>query len=309
MKMNLLLGVALLTSFLTVAQIETYVSETGGENNPIVYVNQNFQLQPCSLTGPSNGFENGKSCTQNLGRIVANDLSVYEYDEWMLLEQLTLNLFIGEEGAGINAAFVDMYIWEDAGGAPDTESLVTSELGFIPTNQTLVGTNFGFDIWEVVLDITDVELTSSIGSGSDSFYWIGVSVEAADGSNVFWENSTAGIVNYGEAYDDGTGGGFVLDTALEGVYVFEGDCPPYLGVDDNLADRVKIYPNPATSKINIDAIASVEITGITLYDVLGKNTGANLTNGTIDVSKLARGVYILKINTTQGTLTKKVIKQ
>lgn len=306
MKKITLLGAALFACVVGFAQTETLVSETGGVNDPVVYVNQTFQLDPCSVTGPGNAFENGKSCTQNLGRIVAHDVVVAAGTDESL-EQITANVFIGAEGSGVNAAFVDVYVWGDAGGAPDPGNVITTELGFIPNSQTVVGANFGFDVWELVLDITDVALAGD--SGSDTTYWVGLAVEATDASNLFWENSTAGLVGAGEAYDDGLGGGFVIDGTLEGVYVIEGDCTPILAVSDNLADLINIYPNPATTIINIEVPTSVEITSVALYDVLGKNTGATLINGTVDVSNLARGVYILNVKSTQGTLTQKVIKR
>lgn len=304
MKKITLLGAALLASVVTFAQTETYVSETGGVNDPIVYVEQGSTEDPCNTEGPGNAFENGKSCTQNLGRIVAHDI-VVPMGEDATLETFTANVFIGGTGSGVNAAFVDVYVYEDAGGTPGTE--VTSELGVIPTSQAVVGTNFGFDVWAVELDITDVALAGD--AGADTTYWVGISLEATDASNVFWENSTAGLVGLGEAYDDGAGGGFVIDATLEGVYTISADCQPIFSVGDNLAELVNIFPNPATTKINVEAPASVEITGATLYDVLGKDTGATLVNGTIDVTNLARGVYILNIKSTQGTLTQKVIKR
>ncbi len=306
MKKITLLGAALFACVVGFAQTENLVSETGGVNDPVVYVDQTFQLDPCSLTGPGNAFENGKSCTQNLGRIVAHDVELADGED-LSLEQITANVFIGATGSGVNAAFVDVYVWGDNAGAPDAGNLITSELGFIPNAQTVVGTNFGFDVWELVLDITDVPLAGQ--TGSTTTYWIGLSVEATDASNLFWENSTAGVIGFGEAYDDGLGGGFIIDGTLEGVYLFEGDCTPILGVGDNLADLVNIYPNPATTRINIDVPANIEITDVALYDVLGKNTGATLINGSIDVSNLSRGVYILNVKSTQGTLTQKVIKR
>lgn len=306
MKKITLLGAALFASAVGFAQTEITVSETGGINNPVVIVEQNNPDADCDLVGPGNAFENGKSCTQNLGRIVAHDITVAD-GENNTLQQINANVFIGAEGSGVNAAFVDVYVWGDAGGAPDPGNLITSELGFIPNSQMVVGANFGFDVWDLTLDITDVLLNGQ--TGSTTTYWIGLSVEATDASNLFWENSTAGLIGFGEGYDDGTGGGFVIDGTLEGVYTFSGDCVPILGVGDNLADLVNIYPNPATTRINIDVPANIEITDIALYDVLGKNTGATLVNGTIDVSNLSRGVYILNVKSTQGTLTQKVIKR
>jgi hypothetical protein len=82
-----------------------------------------------------------------------------------------------------------------------------------------------------------------------------------------------------------------------------------LGTDDNLASQVSIFPNPATTRINIDVPANIEILSVALYDIVGKNTGAILVNGSMDVSNLSRGVYILNVKTDQGTLTQKVIKR
>jgi hypothetical protein len=65
MKKITLLGAALFACVAGFAQTETLVSETGGINDPHIIVNQNFELDPCSVVGPNNAFENGKSNTQN----------------------------------------------------------------------------------------------------------------------------------------------------------------------------------------------------------------------------------------------------
>ncbi len=181
---------------------------------------------PCDIVGPGNAFENGKSCTQNLGRIVAHDITV-PADEDAMLTAVIPNVFIGATGSGVNAAFVDFYVWGDNAGAPDPGNLITSELGVVPVSQTVVGSNFGFDVWELDIDVSDVMLTGT--AGTTTTYWVGLSIEATDASNLFWENSTAGLIGFGEAYDDGGGGGFVIDPALEGVYTFSLDCTPIGG--------------------------------------------------------------------------------
>ena len=179
---------------------------------------------PCASSVPSNAFENGKSFTMNLGRIAANDITV-SADEDFTLEVININSFIGATGSGVNASAVDVYIYDDAGGTPG--ALITSELGMVPASQTLIGGNFGFDAWDVELDIADVALAGQ--AGAETTYWVGISLEATDGSNVFWENSTINLTGYGEGYDDGTGGGFVIDPLLEGVYTFAGTCTPMGG--------------------------------------------------------------------------------
>lgn len=82
-----------------------------------------------------------------------------------------------------------------------------------------------------------------------------------------------------------------------------------LGVNDNLLAQISVYPNPVNDVLNVNIPANVEVNAAVLYDVLGKNTGARLVNGTMNTSDLARGIYMLNINTSAGTFTQKVVKQ
>lgn len=82
-----------------------------------------------------------------------------------------------------------------------------------------------------------------------------------------------------------------------------------LGVNDNIADLVSVFPNPATDVLNVKLNSSIEVSDVAMYNVLGKKVGVSYNNGVINVSGLAQGVYVLKVNTTAGTLTQKVVKQ
>jgi hypothetical protein len=82
-----------------------------------------------------------------------------------------------------------------------------------------------------------------------------------------------------------------------------------LGVGDALANQVSVFPNPAKDVLNVSVPSSIEITNAVLYDVLGKNTGAKLVNGQLNTANLSRGVYILSVQTTSGTITKKIVKE
>ena len=257
----------------------------------------------CGGTAPSNGFENGKSLTFNLGRIVAHDMDV-PADMDMSLETITANVFIGGEGSGVNAAFVDVHIYEDAAGAPGYE--IAFEGAIIPTSQTVVGANFGFDVWEVVLGITDVELWGD--NGVPTTFWVGLSIEATDGSNVFWENTTTGLVGNGEAYDNGLGGGFIIDPTFEGVYTFEGTCK-IMGTNDNTIEGFSYYPNPTSTVINLDAQDNIE--RVAIYNILGQKVldqDINATSTQIDVANLTIGTYLMKVFVDGKSATYKVIK-
>jgi hypothetical protein len=80
-------------------------------------------------------------------------------------------------------------------------------------------------------------------------------------------------------------------------------------VGDNLSSLISIYPNPTTDVLNLKMPSSIEVTNVAMFDMLGKNVGAVYSNGTINTSSFAQGVYTLKVETTSGTLTQKVVKQ
>lgn len=288
------------------AQMETYVTETGGENNPVVYIDvSNPETNPpCGVNISSNAFENGKSCTHSLDRMVANDFTVRQGED-LMLESITVNVFIGATGSGVNASFVDVYYYNDSNGEPG--SIIGSELNVYPYSQVVIGTNFGFDIWQIELDVPDRVF---IGPNSASkTYWIGISMEATDGSNLFWENTTVGLVGSGEAYDDGMGGGgYEIDSTLDGVYFITAECETRLGVDDNFANSVQIYPNPAADGIvHITSPFSGEI-HLVLYDVVGKKVIETVleSDNRLDVSTLNTGVYMLQITQDGVSAIKKL---
>lgn len=83
---------------------------------------------------------------------------------------------------------------------------------------------------------------------------------------------------------------------------------PILSVGENALSSISVYPNPASDVLNIEAPASVDIKSVAIFDVLGKRSNAALVNGQINISDLARGVYILNIETSAGTITEKIVK-
>ena len=89
------------------------------------------------------------------------------------------------------------------------------------------------------------------------------------------------------------------------------DCiTPIMGIEDVLHDNsITLYPNPSNREINISSeniINSVEI-----FNSLGQRLYQEKINSnekTIDISSFVNGVYILGVNTENGFIRKKVIK-
>lgn len=82
-----------------------------------------------------------------------------------------------------------------------------------------------------------------------------------------------------------------------------------LSADDLASSSFNVYPNPAKDFIAIKSNTN-QITLIKVYDVLGKNviTQNKLINNRLDISKLNKGLYFIKIDADGNSLTKKIIK-
>jgi len=79
--------------------------------------------------------------------------------------------------------------------------------------------------------------------------------------------------------------------------------------------QLDIFPNPASSKLNVNfsltenqtvEIRLVNVTGEAVYYNVLSNVSGQISNN-IDVSDFAKGIYILNLSSTEGTINKKVI--
>lgn len=80
-----------------------------------------------------------------------------------------------------------------------------------------------------------------------------------------------------------------------------------LGVQEPQLSNVQfsIYPNPASNVINIKT--DLEFTKVELYDILGKRVLETGATNQLNISSFKSGVYFVKLHSTKGTLTKKVV--
>ena len=82
-----------------------------------------------------------------------------------------------------------------------------------------------------------------------------------------------------------------------------------LTIDDfNHTNDFTIYPNPTNDLININSINNQSLTSVKVYDLSGKML-IESTDNKISVSNLSNGLYLLKIMTETGEITKKFIKE
>ena len=92
---------------------------------------------------------------------------------------------------------------------------------------------------------------------------------------------------------------------LFGILEF-GECE--VRVEESLLAQIVLYPNPVKDILVVRTPLSVEILSLEVYDLTGKVILNTISNGEINVSGLSKGVYILKMTTSAGTLTRKIVK-
>ncbi len=81
-------------------------------------------------------------------------------------------------------------------------------------------------------------------------------------------------------------------------------------VDPALSEKVKVYPNPVSDDLNID-LGDLEGQTLELYDVLGKQVSYRELQSEklidLKVDQFEEGIYMLKIQTDQGIVSKRVV--
>lgn len=258
----------------------------------------------CGYNNPSNGVENGASCTSASSRIIAHDIIV-PANTTMTLSKIVPHILMAYN----LTATVDVTIYDDNAGLPG--NVISTQAGIVPTSSKQSGANFGFIVYELELDLTPVVLANA--TGADLAYWIGVSVTTSDGSNCYWENTSTSLVGSGQAYDDGTVG-FVSDAALDGVYSFVASCATASINEDILSSNVSIYPTATKNAFTINNTSDIALTAITIFDINGRvvltqNLDNLIGEKSINVSKLSTGMYFVQLNAENASVTKKLIKK
>ena len=86
-----------------------------------------------------------------------------------------------------------------------------------------------------------------------------------------------------------------------------------LSTENFLSEKFNLYPNPATDIVNITNSENYLVNQVVIYDVTGKQLSTQIFNNEaeiqLNVEDLASGVYLLHIQTNEGTAVKKLVKK
>ena len=221
----------------------------------------------CDITTESNGLENG--LFNNGAPFWVAQQIVFETT--MNYTGFELNLF-HDPGATIDDVLFVFY--EDAGGLPG--AVIGSE-NLTPVAQTVIGSNFGFD----VSTVSTVPTASTIEPGT---YWIGTLATSSTGGVTAWEVSTASTALNAVNTSDGITWSDVGAGAA--VYSLTGQCgssdPNNFNFDcSNLGENVvEVFVTDASGNVS-SCSATVIISDVTA-PVLVCGPSEDVTTVTVD---------------------------
>ena len=158
------------------------------------------------------------------------------------------------------------------------------------------------------------------GNNGESDFWI---VKLDYTGNIIWETNLGGSnSDYASSIQQTFDGGFIVAGT---TYSSDGDVggnngnsdywvvklDGTLGIEDNIASKISLSPNPTTNTITI-ANLSQEISKIELLDMQGRlvlSQSEVIINNTLNISTLPSATYLVKIYVERTVFYKKVIKE
>ena len=144
----------------------------------------------------------------------------------------------------------------------------------------------------------DIEYTFTPTGGSNSPV---TTTLISDGANAAWATPNLNWTDVTSFTVEGPSGVSIIPS-FENIVINDAL------LSNNKFDRVAeglVYPNPVSDIVNIEKVKNLKT--IDVYNTSGQKV-MQTTYKTINLSSLSKGLYLLKINTEEGVITKKVIK-
>lgn len=248
--------------------------------------------------------------------IATNGYGTYTADDFTLTESYTIDTITAygfcSDGSDIttNMTGLDVYIYEDVSGLPssDPTSSGTGVLELVnlsPTSSavSIVNNEITIDV-EAALG-SELELTAGT-------YWVSVAPRVPS-DDVRWNWYMSNTGGNAVLFDEGNFGGFSWMDFVSLGLTFDSVAFTIVGtealsVEEYSVNKVSISPNPTQDFININFQQPISEFSTELYDVTGKLVLKSNNVQRLDISNLVSGIYVLKISTYKGTVSKRIIK-
>lgn len=222
-------------------------------------------------------------------------------------------------GIGVSAQCTTWVNPSPTGGWTDFNSMFGGAPAVGATNEITE-----FEVWQseaygVQNFVQGVEYTFSMCNGPGAGSWVpDFTIIAPSGAiDAFGAGNANGCSITWTASESGTYLIVINETGACGVEGGDDNGYPALSaanasVDSALAGSFSVYPNPVKDMLNISNSIGAEINSVTVSDINGrtvKQVAANGVESQINIADLNAGVYFVNINSNQGSLTKKIVKQ
>ena len=182
--------------------------------------------------------------------------------------------------------------------------------------------NGALRFWYYVSDVTKcgpirVELGSAGRADANEYSWLLTGLTNGwNQVNLRMSASTkVGVcdlnaINWFRIYDSKSGS---ITTRIDGIEVYNADASAVKELNFNEIE-VSIYPNPVQNYLNIKfANSNFETIDLQMFDASGRTVlklsdiSSKASEYKVDVSKMNNGIYLLKLNSTGKTITKKIL--
>lgn len=189
----------------------------------------------------------------------------------------------------------------DADGNVYTAGSYSGTCDFDPnagtTNLTPIGDYDNF-VQKLTSD-GDLDFAYSVGSPAGDLVF---SIDVDASKNIF----TTGFYRDNCEFDPGTGSFQITSAGTRDIYVHKmTQTMDDSGLESDNNIQFNLYPNPAQD--NIAIITNETLTAVLIYDLYG-NLVKTASTKNIAIDDLAKGVYILQINTAKGSGQQRLIK-
>jgi hypothetical protein len=298
MKKNLLALLILLINFNTYAQTQTISFETS-EGYSLGDIHSQNEWERFSMTPPfSSEIINTGAAThgnnylkiegRGNNRYVQQTFAGYNKTEYSFDFKIdTLNesqYLIGFKKSGMFSHFAGFYILPDGN---------VHTAPFSPVSTGFTATPGQWNNYKVVVDLTARTVEYFINN-------LSVGIITISDAQVTDFN----MINF--SFSDWQNPGTNLSCSVDNIKIT--NAGGTLGTSEvSSKSFINIFPNPTPDFINIkaeDKIDSVEIFDLSGKLILKDHKGKNR----IEVSTLENGIYMVKINTVKGSITRKIIK-
>jgi hypothetical protein len=204
---------------------------------------------------------------------------------------------IGSASGGDNAYAVKTDASGNIYSAGSFQDAADFDPGAASFNLTAAGAD---DVFISKLDAAGNFICATQIGGTDVDYAYGLTLDA--GNNIFITGAFMNTVDF----DPSSGTATHSSAGLEDIFVSAvSDCTFATGISEKTEAKPKIYPNPASDRIFIDG----SYTAAELFNTQGEKISIRSKDGSIDLSGLSKGMYLLRLSTENGQVLQRIVKE